>query len=54
MKNYKQIKMPFGKYKGRYLWEIADISYFRWLYNNAKNNLKGEMLEAVKWKLNIN
>lgn len=52
MKNYKSIRMPFGKYKGRFVWEIADLGYFKWLYKNAK--LKGEVLQAVKFKLNIN
>ncbi|MCO5268500.1 MAG: DUF3820 family protein [Brumimicrobium sp.] len=49
--NYKQIKMPFGKYKGRFVWEIADTSYFRWLYRKAK--LTGELLEAVKFKIGV-
>lgn len=49
--NYKTIKMHFGKYKGKYVWEIADLNYFRWLYENAK--LTGELLLAVKYKLSI-
>jgi len=51
MKNYKSIRMPFGKYKGRFVWEIADANYFNWLYRKVK--LTGELLEAVKYKLNI-
>lgn len=49
--NYKSIKMPFGKYKGKYVWEIADLNYFYWLYKNAK--LSGELLFAVKTKINL-
>lgn len=49
--NYRLIKMTFGKYKGKYVWEIADVNYFYWLYKNVK--LQGEMLFAVKYKLQI-
>ncbi len=49
--DYKTVKMPFGKYKGRFILEIPDVAYFVWLYNNT--NLPEEILFAVKHKLNI-
>ncbi|MBW7868876.1 MAG: DUF3820 family protein [Brumimicrobium sp.] len=49
--NYKQIKMPFGKYKGRFVWEIADLQYFRWLCREGK--ITGELLEAVRYKIGV-
>lgn len=54
MENYKAITMPFGKYKGRFVWEISDVNYFQWLYNTQRFKLKGEILKAVKFKIGKN
>lgn len=49
--DYKTVKMPFGKYKGRFIWEIADLQYFHWLYKNTK--LNSDLFQAIKIKLHV-
>jgi len=38
------IKMPFGKYKGEYIYDLP-INYLEWLYENIE--LSGDIQEAV-------
>lgn len=44
-----KFKMPFGKYKGKYLVDVAtDEAYFEWLFNNSNSqSLKDRILEAI-------
>ena len=50
---YKNLTMPFGKYKGQKLWEIVEDNkvegqkYFKWLLKNIpiKNTLLQDALE---------
>jgi hypothetical protein len=45
MDNYlDDIKMPFGKYKGEYIYDLP-INYLEWLYENIE--LRGDIQEAV-------
>lgn len=47
--NYKEVRMPFGKYKDELVSEISDIPYFEWLNNSVK--LKGNLKKAVLQKI---
>lgn len=35
----KYIKMPFGKYKGKWMDEIKDANYLKWIHENQDMDL---------------
>jgi len=38
----KTVKMPLGKYKGWFIYQIGDLSYLQWFRNNV-NDLSREV-----------
>jgi len=48
--NLKNVRLPFGKYKGELVQQMTDLNYLRWLYDNTR--LTGSLKASVKFKIN--
>lgn len=53
MEKFKKIIMPFGKYKGEYIADIAhtDMKYLEWCLDNT--DLRGELKDAIVYYVNF-